>query len=235
MGGELRRSQLGAFLLGQPEATAAVPVVAATSRVTLAALAYREMPSRSGLVVTAVAAATRDARVSAFNVAAIAGYFQAERVTPTTGRVAATIGARANGFVPCHLGRLRRGDRVLLFCKTTDVPDFAPVAVVMNAAGDVVLAREIASWRRSRTRFGGVQRIDQRFDLGTYTVSYQYTVDGVPYRAEDGLEVVAGGDSGGEVLALYALERPKSRLVLAQLGCGRLTRGRNPTLQGSES
>jgi hypothetical protein len=229
-GGLLGRSQLGTFQLGLPGDSTATLTVAATSQVVLAGLAYQQMPSRSGLVVTAVASATRTVHASAFNVATIAGYFLTERVTPTTGRVVATISARADGFVPCHLGRLQRGDRVLLFCRTVAVPDFAPVAVILNAEGQTVLAQEIASWRRSRTRFGRVLRIDQRFDLGKYTVSYQYTVDGVPYRAEDSLEVVAGGDSGGEVLALYTLERPKSRLVLAQLGCGRLTRGRNPTL-----
>jgi hypothetical protein len=66
--------------------------------------------------------------------------------------------------------------------------------------------------------------------LGTYQVAITYTIAGTPGTATSSFDVVAGGDSGGSVISLYAYDRPEARFVLAQLSSGKLVQGRNPHL-----
>ena len=66
--------------------------------------------------------------------------------------------------------------------------------------------------------------------LGTYSVSTAYAIGGVPATQASTFQVVAGGDSGGEIISLFEYDRPEGRYVLAQLGSGRLVQGRDPYL-----
>jgi hypothetical protein len=66
--------------------------------------------------------------------------------------------------------------------------------------------------------------------LGTYQVAITYSIAGTPGTVTSSFDVVAGGDSGGSVISLYAYDRPEARFVLAQLSSGKLVQGRNPHL-----
>jgi hypothetical protein len=66
--------------------------------------------------------------------------------------------------------------------------------------------------------------------LGTYQVTFSYSVGGVSGSASEQFDVIPGGDSGGEVISLYSHDRPEARYVLAQIGAGKLVQGRNPHL-----
>jgi hypothetical protein len=236
MDGLLGRSELGRFLLGA--AGAGARSASASSQVTLGAagstlVSVRHLVSAASSLTATAAASESSLRAAA----AISSSSFTASASASTARVhlaaASTtiaVGGHGDAFRVFDIGRLRRGDRVTLFVATVAVPDAAPVAVVLDPSGAAVLAQELPSWRRSRTRFCAPLRIDRRFELGRYTVAYRYTVGGLPVSAQDTFDVVPGGDSGGEVIALYVLDRTKSRLVIAQLGCGRLARGQNPTI-----
>jgi hypothetical protein len=212
----------------------AIGVAGAVSRVTVSASASASRNVHATAVTVAALGAglatTRDLRIGGHDSILLDCGSTAVRCVPVEARSGLLLGQDGDAFKVFDIGRLRRGDRATLFVETVAVPDFAPVAVVLNPAGDTIAAVELPSWKKSRVRFCAPLRIDQRFDLGRYTVTYRYTVGGVPVIAQDVLDVVPGGDSGGEVISLYALDRTKSRLVIAQLGCGRLARGKNPTI-----
>jgi hypothetical protein len=234
--GLLGRSPLGRFLLGA--AGAGARSVSASSQVTLGAAGstlvsvWHLVSAASSLAATAASSessilAAVAASSATFTASAPATTARVHHAAASTG---IAVGGYGDAFKVFDIGRLRRGDRAAFFVETVAAPDAAPVAVVLDSGGAVVLAQELPSWKRSRTRFFAPLRIDRRFDLGRYTVTYRYTVGGVPVIAQDVLDVVPGGDSGGEVISLYALDRTKSRFVIAQLGCGRLARGKNPTI-----
>lgn len=67
--------------------------------------------------------------------------------------------------------------------------------------------------------------------LGTYTVTITFaTTIGGSATVDQTFDVVAGGDSGGQVISLYSYDRPEASFVLAQLSSGKLVQGRNPHL-----
>lgn len=78
--------------------------------------------------------------------------------------------------------------------------------------------------------FAKLVRLGAGFALGSYTVSFNYTVQGYQGLLLATFEVVGGGDLGGPVISLYSVDRPEARYIVAQLGTGRLVQGRNPTV-----
>lgn len=66
--------------------------------------------------------------------------------------------------------------------------------------------------------------------LGTYQVAISYQTSGGTASESTSFTVVAGGDSGGSVISMYAYVRPEAKYVLAQLSSGKLVQGRNPHL-----
>jgi hypothetical protein len=49
--------------------------------------------------------------------------------------------------------------------------------------------------------------------------------------ASDTFDLIAGGDEGGAVVSMFAIDRPEARYVVGQLASGKLVQGRNPRLQ----
>jgi hypothetical protein len=129
------------------------------------------------------------------------------------------------------LGRYRRGDKLTLHCATPSVPDHAPIAVILDQSNYPVAALSLPKADASRKAFELQVFVGDGFALGSYSVSYQFSVGGVPGNVPgDSFTVIAGGDSGGEVISLYSCDRPEARFVIAQLNSGRLVRGRNPSI-----
>jgi hypothetical protein len=130
--------------------------------------------------------------------------------------------------------RYQRGTVLPLGLLTAGVPDHAPIAVILGPDSRSVLSAEMYAAGASARAFRADVFLDSLFALGVHRVAYSYTVGGVPQEATDAFEIVSGGDSGGDVIALYGLERPERPCVVAQLGCGRLVLGRRPALPGAE-
>lgn len=137
------------------------------------------------------------------------------------------------------LGRYQRGQKVPIGVNAVDgssnpvEPDEAPVATIRDPASNVVATLALPRVAPSRTSFGAGFFLGVLFQtLGTYQVSYAYTfAEGTGQgSASDSFEVIAGGDEGGSVVAMFSLDRPEARYVVGQLGCGKLAQGRNPRL-----
>lgn len=137
-----------------------------------------------------------------------------------------------------YLGRFQIGQEVPLILWTRDrdrtpaFPDSHPLARVVASDGTHVESVQMPV--SDRYQVTGLFRyqlpLGAGYSTGKYTVEYQYTVSGYPGLLLASFEVVAGGDVGGPVISLYAVERPEARYVVAQLGTGRLVAGRNPTV-----
>jgi hypothetical protein len=129
--------------------------------------------------------------------------------------------------------RYQRGAVLTLGLLTAGVPDHAPVAVLLGPDGSDVVSVEMYAVGASARAFRADVFLDSLFEPGAHRVMYSYTVGGDPQRAEDAFEIVAGGDSGGGVIALHGLDRPEASCVVAQLACGRIALGRRPALPGA--
>lgn len=122
------------------------------------------------------------------------------------------------------LGRFRYGDPVTVAFTPASKPDDVPVAAVSPHG----ITLPVTPDRRRPGRFAATLRHAAPQALGTVTCAVTYTSAGSPVTLAFTWELVAGGDSGGEVVALYAAEPPEGRFVLAQLGSGRIAQGDDP-------
>lgn len=142
---------------------------------------------------------------------------------------------RLNGLD--YLGRFQVGQEIplLVHCRDRDrvpyFPDRPPTATILAPDGSVVdqVGLCVVDPYRATGVFARSHALGNQYALGKYTVKYAYTVAG-EYQ---GLllatfEVVGGGDIGGPVISLYAVNRPEAGYVVAHLGTGRLVQGRNP-------
>ncbi len=128
------------------------------------------------------------------------------------------------------LGRYRRGDTVTIGCVTPGVPDAAPIAVILDVGMNPVMACPIPATDSTHMTFALPVFIGAQFNVGSYSVSYQFTVGGQSgLTTGDSFLVIPGGDSGGDVISLYSFNRPEGNYVVAQLSSGRLAQGRNPS------
>lgn len=137
-----------------------------------------------------------------------------------------------------YLGRYQVGQEVPVgvLCRTSlrvpTVPDAAPWVKILDSQGSVIETHELPIVDRYNQTgwFQKLVRLGSSFGLGSYTVEITYTLSGAPHILISTFEVVAGGDLGGPVIAIYAIDRPEARYVVAQLGTGRLVQGRNPSV-----
>lgn len=134
------------------------------------------------------------------------------------------------------LGRFQVGQVVMPAVKTLNVdgdsaaPDVAPTATITGPDGFARGPFKLAM-RGGSTEFALPVFLGLEFSLGTYSLSYSYTVDGDAIDTDgDSFEVIAGGDPGGRVISMVAYDRPEARYVVAQLTSGRIVQGRNPRL-----
>jgi hypothetical protein len=84
---------------------------------------------------------------------------------------------------------------------------------------------------RERISFSLPTLVGTDYPPGSFSVYYYYTLAGVQTLQTATFTVVPGGDSGGSVISMHALDRAESRAVIAQLAGGSLVLGRNPASQ----
>lgn len=135
-----------------------------------------------------------------------------------------------------HLGRKQLGEEVplTLLCRNSSGvpadPDACPKVDVYSASGKVVSGRSIPILDPAGTTglFGGRIYLDGTFSAGEHLVVYRYDSGGTRRQEVDHFEVVAGGDSSGQVIALFNYERPHANHLVQQRTSGRLYKGKNP-------
>jgi hypothetical protein len=138
-------------------------------------------------------------------------------------------GSGATADTEGYLGRFTRGQKITLSAEYPSTPDAAPAATVRDP-DDISVGTFLLPMRGGLQNFAITLRIGDWMTLGRYSVTYSFSLSGVPGTASDSFDLVAGGDSGGEVISLFSYDRPEGRYVLAQLGSGKLMQGRNPHL-----
>ena len=139
-----------------------------------------------------------------------------------------------------YLGRQQLGTELLIPCLTVDgsglptAPDVSPsvrilsgTTLVMSAALPVVDRYGAAT---NCTYFVLPVFLDGRFSVGSYDVIVEWEIGGTVYAESGTFAVVAGGDSGGAVIAMVLHHRPESDFVVYQTTAGTLERGRGPKL-----
>jgi hypothetical protein len=127
------------------------------------------------------------------------------------------------------LGRYRHGDCLVLPAVLTNIPDSAPIAVILNASSQVVASYFLSSVDSTNRNFSISVQVSLAFPVGTYSVVYHVSSGGTSLSLLVAyFQVVPGGNAGGDVIFLHALDRPEATFVLAQLNSGRLCVGRNP-------
>jgi hypothetical protein len=129
--------------------------------------------------------------------------------------------------------RYQRGQYVVLGSSLDLLPDGPPVATVLDPNNALFGQFPIPYAPVAGSpgyEFAYPLSLPGGAVLGTYQVTIAYAVAGVPASITSSFDVVAGGDSGGQVISMYAYVRPEAKYVLAQLSSGKLVQGRNPHL-----
>lgn len=134
------------------------------------------------------------------------------------------------------LGRFQPGDIIELKFDTVDgdsnraAPDVSPTIQIVDADSNAIMPTNKAGLIGSYTHFGLDLFVSALYPLGTYTVTYSWTVSGTGFTATDTFTVIGGGDIGGSIIAMRAYVRPEASYVVAQLNSGNIVQGRNPRL-----
>lgn len=132
-----------------------------------------------------------------------------------------------------NLGRFQQGQIVKLNVSPFDnvgvstVPDSAPLATIRDQYSNAMAFLKMPM-NRSVVGFSIPVFLGVGFPLGTYTVTYSWSIGDYQGSASDSFDVISGGDIGGGVIAMYGYDRPEARYVVAQLSSGNLVQGRNP-------
>ena len=123
--------------------------------------------------------------------------------------------------------RFVRGMTVQIEPILPSLPDSCPTVTIANQTTSTTIGTFLVPFRGN-----GIFRLPYHLGpllfLGTFTLTFQWTVNGTPYSQVQTFTLVDGGDSGGRVISLYSYTRPDATYLLAQLDSGRLVQGRNP-------
>ncbi len=185
-------------------------------------------PSASDLVTF-----TEAVRISSHYVvgASDLAYFQEQVLFQGAGGTARdTFIFRDHASVSLYFGRFRRGDRVPMIFTLPTTPDYAPVAVVFDQLGHQVSSFSIPTLDSDRLVFSYPMFVSLAHSLSRFTVYLHYVVRGSASVVSATFDVIAGGDSGGDVISVFSVDRPEARSLVAQLSSGRLVVGANPRL-----
>lgn len=129
--------------------------------------------------------------------------------------------------------RYQRGQQISLQVALAGLADVPPVMTIHdpnNALFGTYRLPYLPSVDSTTFTYGTFLRLPGGAVLGTYQVSFSYSIGGAPGTQTAAFDAVPGGDSGGKVVSLYAYGRPEASYVLAQLGSDKLVQGKNPHL-----
>lgn len=130
--------------------------------------------------------------------------------------------------------RYQRGQQIPIALVIPSRSDSLPTATITDPSnallGTVLALPFLPGYIPASFTYSTTIRLPGGAELGTYQVSFAYTVAGVPLSSTYEFDAVAGGDSGGEVIAMFDYSRPEARYLLVQLATGKLVQGRNPHL-----
>lgn len=130
--------------------------------------------------------------------------------------------------------RYQRGQQIPIVLGLPGRADGLPYVLITDPSespfGEAMMVPYIPGHLVSSFLYKTFIRLPGGAALGTYTVSFTYTIAGVPGTQASEFDVVEGGDSGGEVIAMFDYDRPEARYLLVQLATGKLVQGRNPHL-----
>lgn len=135
-----------------------------------------------------------------------------------------------------NLGRYQLGQEVtfLVLCKNASGvpadPDACPKVDVYSPTGKPVSGQGVPILDAQATTglFSGRVLLDERFATGQYHLVVRYQV--TSHHGSEMLlfEVMPGGGATGQVIALYAYERPQATFLVQQRTTGRIYKGKNP-------
>ena len=111
--------------------------------------------------------------------------------------------------------RKQLGDEIELSVRCTDsngtatAPTAAPVLTVYDSAGTLVLTRSLPPQAKGKTtgRFLLNLFLGSSFAAGSYFANYDYAISGTDYALEESFDIVAGGNSAGQYIALHFVEQ----------------------------
>lgn len=124
--------------------------------------------------------------------------------------------------------RFQRGEDIVVDVEIARRPDILPAVVVTPPDGPPHDPSPAIYAYPGTYRF--TFRSPPGSALGTYRLSFSWVQDGQLVTSDHEIDLVAGGDSGGNIIALYHYRRPEGSYCVAQLSTGRLVQGRNPHL-----
>jgi hypothetical protein len=114
-------------------------------------------------------------------------------------------------------------------------PDAPPLArVYSSTVSQAVASHALPITDRKGTvgYFHYRMNLDSRFSVGYYTIKYDWVIAAVSHTRSEFLEVVPGGNQGGNGIAIHFFHQPNADYILMQTDTGALKRLRNPSVRG---
>ena len=138
-----------------------------------------------------------------------------------------------------NLGRYQLGDWLPLTLVTHNaagtrtLPDAAPTAKIVDASGttiDTINMPISKSKAFTISEFEYLLRLDSDYSAGVYMVFFRWATGSGAFSGGQSkqFEILAGGDSDGNVMGMAWMPKPQSADIVYQLDGGALLAGRNP-------
>jgi hypothetical protein len=113
-------------------------------------------------------------------------------------------------------------------------PDDVPILQIQDSSGNAVLAKALPIVDSAGITgfFQYLVNLDQLFQAGYHSIIIHYVISSNSYAAVRNFEIVAGGNSEGNGIAMHFFKQPAADYVLLQTDRGSLKRLRNPSIKG---
>ena len=138
-----------------------------------------------------------------------------------------------------YLGDYQLGDLVQIpvWCRnssgTPAEPDAAPIAFVYSGDDQVDVRKLPILDRENVTGFFQFRlSLDAAYDTGYYQVIVRYVISSTEYAATWQFQILAGGNSQGNGIAMYHFRQPAAEYLLLQTNHGTVKLLRNPSVRG---
>lgn len=115
--------------------------------------------------------------------------------------------------------------------KTPQAPDEAPLMFLYDANGTTIYGgRSVPSrdYPLKTGLFEGRIFLDERFEVGNYTLRVSWLVSGTEFSRTLCFEVIPASDGSGQVLSMYYFQKPNANYLVQGRDSGRIYKGKNP-------